>query len=119
MEQQGSFAEAEFAAKKRTTRREKFLGRMEEVVPWAELLAVIGPFFPQGLRGRPPVGLERMLRVLLPPAMGWPGGRGPGGRPLRQPGPARLRPDRPHRRRRARRHHAAEVRRLLETNGLC
>ena len=63
MEQQRSFAEAEFMAKKRTTRREKFLARMEEAVPWAELLAVIEPFYPAGRRGRPPIGLERMLRV--------------------------------------------------------
>ena len=63
MEQQRSFAEAEFMAKKRTTRREKFLARMEEAVPWAGLLAVIGPFYPTGRRGRPPIGLERMLRV--------------------------------------------------------
>ena len=63
MEQQGSFAEAEFKAKKKTARREKFLAGMEEVIPWAELLAVIEPFYPRGRRGRPPIGLERMLRV--------------------------------------------------------
>jgi transposase, IS5 family len=63
MEQQRSFAEAEFAGKKKTTRREKFLAGMEEVVPWTELLAVIEPFYPAGRRGRPPIGLERMLRV--------------------------------------------------------
>jgi transposase, IS5 family len=63
MEQQGSFAEAEFKAKKKTTRREKFLAGMEEVIPWTELLAVIEPFYPAGRRGRPPIGLERMLRV--------------------------------------------------------
>ena len=63
MEQQRSFAEAEFMAKKKTTRREKFLAGMEEAVPWADLLAVIGPFYPKGRRGRPPIGLERMLRV--------------------------------------------------------
>ena len=63
MEQQRSFAEAEFMAKKKTTRREKFLAGMEAAVPWAELLAVIKPFYPQGRRGRPPLGLERMLRV--------------------------------------------------------
>jgi transposase, IS5 family len=63
MEQQRSFGEAEFAGKKKTTRREKFLAGMEEVVPWTELLAVIEPFYPAGRRGRPPIGLERMLRV--------------------------------------------------------
>ena len=63
MTHQTTFAHAEFAAKKKTTRREKFLARMEEVIPWAQLLAVIQPHYPKGQRGRPPVGLERMLRV--------------------------------------------------------
>jgi IS5 family transposase len=63
MTHQPSFADAEFAAKKKVTRREKFLARMEEVIPWTQLLAVIEPFYPQGKRGRPPMGLERMLRV--------------------------------------------------------
>ena len=63
MNYQPPFAQAEFAAKKKTTRREKFLARMDEVIPWAQLLAVIEPHYPKGERGRPPVGLERMLRV--------------------------------------------------------
>jgi IS5 family transposase len=60
---QPSFSQAEFADKKKITRREKFLVRMEEVIPWARLLAVIEPHYPKGERGRPPIGLERMLRV--------------------------------------------------------
>ncbi len=36
---------------------------MGEVIPWAKLPAVIEPHYPQGKRGRPPIGLERMLRV--------------------------------------------------------
>ena len=36
---------------------------MEEVIPWAKLLAVLEPFYPKGQRGRPPLGLERMLRI--------------------------------------------------------
>ena len=63
MTHQTSFAQAEFATKKKITRREKFLARMEEVIPWAKLLAVIEPHYPKGQRGRPPIGLERMLRV--------------------------------------------------------
>ena len=63
MTHQPSFAQAEFATKKKTTRREKFLTRMEALIPWAKLLAVIEPFYPKGERGRPPIGLERMLRV--------------------------------------------------------
>jgi len=63
MTHQPSFSQAEFAGKKKITRRETFLARMEGLIPWAKLLAVIEPFYPKGERGRPPIGLERMLRV--------------------------------------------------------
>jgi IS5 family transposase len=63
MQHQPSFAQAEFAGKKKVTRREKFLGEMERVVPWSRLVALIVPHYPDGKRGRPPIGLERMLRV--------------------------------------------------------
>jgi IS5 family transposase len=63
MTHQPSFAQADFADKKKITRREKFLTRMEALIPWAKLLAVIEPFYPKGERGRPPIGLERMLRI--------------------------------------------------------
>jgi hypothetical protein len=35
----------------------------EEVVPWARLVDRLRPFYPKGDRGRPPIGLERMLRI--------------------------------------------------------
>jgi len=63
MTNQTSFADAEFTAKKKQTRREHFLVRMEAVSPWTQLLAVIALHYPEGERGRPPIGLERMLRV--------------------------------------------------------
>src|SRR5687768_1403227 len=63
MLKQASFASLEYAGKKRTTRREKFLAEMEVVVPWARLVALIEPFYPAGQRGRPPMGIERMLRI--------------------------------------------------------
>jgi transposase, IS5 family len=63
MKQQMSFAQSEYAGKKKVTRRERFLGEMEWVVPWARLCAVIEPHYPQGKRGRPPIGIERMLRI--------------------------------------------------------
>lgn len=63
MNRQMSFAQSEYAGKKKVTRREKFLGEMERVVPWARLVALIEPHYPKGERGRPPVGLERMLRI--------------------------------------------------------
>ena len=59
-----SFSEAEYAKKKKQTRREIFLGKMEQVVPWSRLMEVIAPHYPKsGKRGRPPIGLERMLRM--------------------------------------------------------
>src|SRR5215218_9026578 len=63
MNQQMSFAQAEYARKKKLTRRERFLSEMEKVVPWARLCAVIEPHYPSGRRGRPPIGIERMLRI--------------------------------------------------------
>jgi IS5 family transposase len=63
MQRQGSFSQAEYAGKKRQTRRDKFLAEMEAVVPWARLVERLRPFYPKGERGRPPKGLERMLRV--------------------------------------------------------
>ncbi len=47
----------------RTTRRAVFLAEMERVVPWLALCALIEPFYPKPGNGRPPVGVERMLRI--------------------------------------------------------
>jgi IS5 family transposase len=61
---QTSFAGLEYAGKKRKTRREKFLGEMERVVPWAALVELIEPHYPKSGRvGRPPIGVTRMLRM--------------------------------------------------------
>lgn len=63
-EKQATFADAGFEQYRKTTRRERFLAEMEQVVPWGELCAVIEPHYPkvEGA-GRPPVGVERMLRI--------------------------------------------------------
>ena len=45
------------------TRRQVFLEEMGQVVPWRELCAVIEPHYPKPGKGRPTVGLERMLRI--------------------------------------------------------
>ena len=63
MQQQGSFSQAEYASKKKQTRRDKFLAEMEQAVPWSRLVARLAPLYPKGERGRPPIGLERMLRL--------------------------------------------------------
>ncbi len=61
---QRSFASAEYAMKKKHTRRERFLADMERVVPWARLIAVIEPLYPtSGRAGRQPIGVSRMLRM--------------------------------------------------------
>lgn len=60
-----SFTDAEYAGKRKKTRREIFLEEMEQVVPWKALLKVIEPFYPVARRGRKPYPLEAMLRVHL------------------------------------------------------
>src|ERR1700704_1800879 len=61
---QRSFASAEYAMKKKRTRREKFLGEMDRIVPWARLIAVIEPLYPtSGRVGRQPIGVVKMLRM--------------------------------------------------------
>jgi IS5 family transposase len=48
---------------RKPTRRDEFLQTMEAVMPWAALCAVIEPYYPKAGNGRPPIGLERMLRI--------------------------------------------------------
>jgi IS5 family transposase len=45
------------------TRRAAFLEEMEQVVTWRELCALVEPHYPKPGNGRPPVGVERMLRI--------------------------------------------------------
>jgi IS5 family transposase len=52
-----------FERYEKKTKRAAFLEEMEQVVPWAELCALIGPYYPKAGNGRPPVGVERMLRI--------------------------------------------------------
>jgi len=49
----------------RATRKAEFLARMDRLVPWAEFCALIEPHYPRAGNGRPPVGVERMLRMYL------------------------------------------------------
>lgn len=50
---------------RKKTRKREFLEEMTQVVPWKELTALIEPHYPKGTTGRPPMGLEVMLRVHL------------------------------------------------------
>lgn len=60
---QTTFASLSWDSKGRTTRRERFLAEMDAVMPWARLTALIEPHYPKAGDGRPPLPLERMLRV--------------------------------------------------------
>lgn len=66
MKTQTSFSDLEYAGKKKMTRRDRFLGDIEAVTPWHDLVVVIEPHYPKGEgRGRPPMGVERMLRMYI------------------------------------------------------
>ena len=65
MEKQQSLADVEYGNRKRKTRRDEFLAIMEEVIPWGEWTALVEPYYPNGKRGRPPRGVEMMLRMYL------------------------------------------------------
>lgn len=60
---QTTFSGLAWSTKGKVTRRERFLGEMDAVIPWSRLLALIEPHYPSSGQGRPPIGLERMLRV--------------------------------------------------------
>ncbi len=58
-----SFSSLTYQHKKITTKREKFLNEMEQVVPWKRLLKLIEPLYPKAGNGRPPMPMECMLRI--------------------------------------------------------
>lgn len=60
---QASFAGVGFERFGKTTRKEAFLAEMDQIVPWKRLYGLIQPVYPKAGNGRPPVGLDRMLRI--------------------------------------------------------
>ena len=61
---QGSFSEKRFERYRKRTRRELFVQEMDRVLPWEESCQIVEPFYPKGKGARrPPIGLERMLRI--------------------------------------------------------
>jgi IS5 family transposase len=73
-----TFSEAEYQTKKRKTRREIFLERMDKLIPWKQLEKKVARYYPKGQTGHPPYPLSTMVRVhclqlfsnLSDPAMG-------------------------------------------------
>nr|WP_275023025.1 hypothetical protein [Pseudomonas syringae group genomosp. 3] len=64
---QKTFSELEYTGKKKQTRRDRFLADLEQLVPWAQLEAQVAPFYSNtaGKRGRPAIGVSRMLRMYV------------------------------------------------------
>jgi len=63
---QRSFSDLEYATKKKVTRRERFLAEIEAITPLSAMVAQLEPFYPKGKGpGRPPIGLEKMLRMYV------------------------------------------------------
>lgn len=60
---QTTFASAAWDKKGKVTRRERFLGEMDQVVPWQPILALIEPHYPKAGNGTQPLPMERMLRI--------------------------------------------------------
>ena len=58
-----TFSEAEYQNKKRKTRREIFLERMDKLIPWNQMEKKVARHYPKGQNGRPPYPLSSMLRV--------------------------------------------------------
>jgi IS5 family transposase len=65
MEKQQTFTGMEYARRKRVSRREAFLETMDKLVPWRRLEEQIRPHYFAGKRGRPPKGIQPMLRMYL------------------------------------------------------
>ncbi|WP_447835569.1 IS5 family transposase [Aeromonas salmonicida] len=63
MSHQLTFADSEFNGKRRKTRKELFLARMDALLPWAMMLEVIEPVYPKAGNGRRPYPLDTMLRI--------------------------------------------------------
>ena len=63
MDHQLTFADSEFSSKRRQTRKERFLGRMDQLIPWSRLESVIAPHYPKAGNGRRPYPLSTMLRI--------------------------------------------------------
>lgn len=60
---QTGFTDLEYSARKKKTRRERFLEEMDQIIPWRELLQVIKRHYPKGRGGRPTKEMETMLRI--------------------------------------------------------
>ena len=57
---QQTFGDIKYSNRRRITRREKFLAIMDAIIPWAEWIAMIQPYYYANTRGRKPKDIEVM-----------------------------------------------------------
>ena len=62
---QFNFTDIEYSNRRHRTKREDFLDAMDKMILWENWVEIIKPFYPDGKRGRRPVGIETMLRMYL------------------------------------------------------
>lgn len=60
-----TFSDLEYSKRKRKTKREQFLKVMDQIIPWEHWVKIIEPYCPNEKHGRPPRGIETMLRMYL------------------------------------------------------
>lgn len=65
MERQQNLTDMEYSNRRRRTKRETFLEKMDAILPWREWVALVTPYYPEGKRGRKPVEIEQMLRMSM------------------------------------------------------
>lgn len=65
MEKQQNFTDMEYTNRRRTTKREAFLEKMDAILPWGNWVALVAPYYPDGKRGRKPVEIEQRLRMTM------------------------------------------------------
>ena len=62
---QENFADMEYVQRRHSTKREAFLEKMDAIVPWDAWVSEVVPYYPDGKRGRRPIEIERMLRMIM------------------------------------------------------
>lgn len=62
---QQTFSDIEYSHRRKKTKREEFLEAMDQIIPWQHWIDLIKDYYPSGKRGRPPRGIETMLRMYL------------------------------------------------------
>ena len=60
-----SFSDLAYKNKKKVTRKQRFLEKMDEILPWEPLLEPILSKYPKSRKGRRPVPAKVMLRIYL------------------------------------------------------